>query len=228
MSITRRRSVKSRSVPTSSAPSSGYNPRHLPRKSRLACALCQLACSRCLRPLQYPIATIRVGIPQRSVNRDVQCPRWVKLRRTQYEHMFSALPSNSDIARRSRHVSNVPRRRRPTALGRTISQPAVQRAWRQDDRRQGREVAPVLPLVSPILLRSTSRMESRRAEMSSQWRTPPCSRWQLRPRPLRRGWQVVEVGRASRPVASSIQLRGRATLSPRSSISPGSRPRSIP
>jgi hypothetical protein len=32
----------------------------------------------------------------------------VKLRRTQYEHMFSALPSSSDIARRSRHVSNVP------------------------------------------------------------------------------------------------------------------------
>src|SRR6266550_3545905 len=31
-----------------------------------------------------------------------------KLRRTQYEHMFSALPSNSDIARRSWHVSNVP------------------------------------------------------------------------------------------------------------------------
>jgi hypothetical protein len=31
-----------------------------------------------------------------------------KVRRTQYEHMFSALPSNSDIARRSRHVSNVP------------------------------------------------------------------------------------------------------------------------
>src|ERR1700681_3877274 len=37
-----------------------------------------------------------------------QCPRWVKLRRTQCEHMFSALPSNSDIARCSRHVSNVP------------------------------------------------------------------------------------------------------------------------
>jgi hypothetical protein len=33
----------------------------------------------------------------------------VKLRRTQYEHMFSALPSNSDIARRSRHVSKVPK-----------------------------------------------------------------------------------------------------------------------
>ena len=32
----------------------------------------------------------------------------VKLRRTRYEHMFSALLSNSDIARCSRHVSNVP------------------------------------------------------------------------------------------------------------------------
>jgi hypothetical protein len=32
----------------------------------------------------------------------------VKLRRTQYEHMFSALLSNSDVARCSRHVSNVP------------------------------------------------------------------------------------------------------------------------
>src|SRR6266481_9789539 len=31
-----------------------------------------------------------------------------KLRRIQYEHMFSALLSNSDIARGSRHVSNVP------------------------------------------------------------------------------------------------------------------------
>src|SRR5216684_1127960 len=37
------------------------------------------------------------------------CPMsaWVKLRRTQCEHMFSALPSNSDIARRIRHVSKV-------------------------------------------------------------------------------------------------------------------------
>src|SRR5262249_22725211 len=41
-------------------------------------------------------------------------------------------------------------------------------------------VAPVLLLVSPILLRSTSRMEPRRVEMRSQWRTPPCSRSQLR------------------------------------------------
>src|ERR1700693_1680491 len=32
-----------------------------------------------------------------------------KLRRTHCEHMFSALPSNSDIARCSQHVSNVPR-----------------------------------------------------------------------------------------------------------------------
>src|SRR5947209_281511 len=31
-----------------------------------------------------------------------------KLRRSQYEHMFSALPPNSDIARCSRHVANVP------------------------------------------------------------------------------------------------------------------------
>ena len=36
------------------------------------------------------------------------CPSWVKLRRTQCEHMFSALPSNSDIARRIRDVSKVP------------------------------------------------------------------------------------------------------------------------
>jgi hypothetical protein len=36
------------------------------------------------------------------------CRLRVKLRRTQYEHMFSALPSNSDIARSSRHVSKVP------------------------------------------------------------------------------------------------------------------------
>src|SRR6266581_1387026 len=32
----------------------------------------------------------------------------VKLRRTECEHMFSALPSNSDIARCIRHVSKVP------------------------------------------------------------------------------------------------------------------------
>jgi len=32
----------------------------------------------------------------------------VKLRRTQCEHMISALPSNSDIPRRSRHVSSGP------------------------------------------------------------------------------------------------------------------------
>src|SRR5258708_20277337 len=33
---------------------------------------------------------------------------WVKVRRTQYEYMSSALPSNSDIARRSRHFAFVP------------------------------------------------------------------------------------------------------------------------
>ncbi len=35
-------------------------------------------------------------------------PLGVKLRRTQYEHMFSALPSNSDIARCNRHFAFVP------------------------------------------------------------------------------------------------------------------------
>jgi len=30
-----------------------------------------------------------------------QCPFWVKLGRTQYEHMFSALPLNTDVARGS-------------------------------------------------------------------------------------------------------------------------------
>src|SRR5882762_5895177 len=39
---------------------------------------------------------------------DGEVTLWVKLRRPQYEHMFSALPSNSDIAGCSRHVSNVP------------------------------------------------------------------------------------------------------------------------
>jgi hypothetical protein len=34
--------------------------------------------------------------------------RLAQLRRTQYEHMFSALPSNPDIARRSWHVPNGP------------------------------------------------------------------------------------------------------------------------
>src|SRR6266436_5352113 len=33
---------------------------------------------------------------------------WVKVRRTQYEYMSSALPSNSDIARRRRHFAFMP------------------------------------------------------------------------------------------------------------------------
>src|ERR1700737_231743 len=37
-----------------------------------------------------------------------ECPTRVKLRRTQNEYMFSALPPNPDIARCSRHVSKVP------------------------------------------------------------------------------------------------------------------------
>src|SRR6267378_8395753 len=53
------------------------------------------------------------------IDRRVHTPRplWVKLRRTQYEHMFSALPSNSDIARRSRHVSFVPMNETARAVG---------------------------------------------------------------------------------------------------------------
>src|SRR6202158_4238219 len=53
----------------------------------------------------------RKNVSLRKLLRLGRCPEcrlWVKLRRTQYEHMFSALPSNSDIARRGRHVSNVP------------------------------------------------------------------------------------------------------------------------
>ena len=33
---------------------------------------------------------------------------WVKVRRTPHEYMSSALPSNSDIGRRSRHFAFVP------------------------------------------------------------------------------------------------------------------------
>ena len=55
------------------------------------------------------------------------CLQWVKVRRTQYEYMFSAFLSNSDIARCSRHVSNVPKNepalagRRGGELGRVAS-----------------------------------------------------------------------------------------------------------
>src|SRR5216683_2057121 len=37
-----------------------------------------------------------------------ECLSWVKLRRTQREHMSSGLPLKADIARCSWHVSNVP------------------------------------------------------------------------------------------------------------------------
>ena len=35
-------------------------------------------------------------------------PEWVKMRKSQAEQMYSALPSNSDIARCSRHFEFVP------------------------------------------------------------------------------------------------------------------------
>jgi hypothetical protein len=56
----------------------------------------------------YIITVPKSGEAKPSVS-TAKCPSWVKLRRTRCEHMFSALPSNSDIARRSRHVSNVPK-----------------------------------------------------------------------------------------------------------------------
>jgi len=37
-----------------------------------------------------------------------RCPKWVKLRKTQCEQMFSELPLKADIARCSRHISNMP------------------------------------------------------------------------------------------------------------------------
>src|ERR1700676_4021993 len=58
------------------------------------------------RGLGFPIDITCRGSINASCKRI--CLKWVKLRRTRYEHMFSALPSNSDIARHSRHVSNVP------------------------------------------------------------------------------------------------------------------------
>ena len=62
---------------------------------------------------QHPHPPLDYGLPHgvsnhgRPGSNRPNCPLWVKLRRAQYEHMFSALPSNSDVARRSRHVSNV-------------------------------------------------------------------------------------------------------------------------
>jgi hypothetical protein len=43
-----------------------------------------------------------------TANSNMQCQFRGKLRRTQREHMFSGLPLMADIARSSRHVSNVP------------------------------------------------------------------------------------------------------------------------
>src|SRR5258706_64939 len=69
---------------------------------------------RCMCPRRRRLqwlkpSTLRQGGGQQSaLSAATQCPSWVKLGRTQYDHMFSALPLNSDIARRSRHVSKGP------------------------------------------------------------------------------------------------------------------------
>src|SRR4030081_3926046 len=56
---------------------------------------------------RYDGAAVRKG-SQSTLDAATQCPVGDKMRRTKSEHMFSALPSNSDIARRIRHVSKVP------------------------------------------------------------------------------------------------------------------------
>jgi hypothetical protein len=38
----------------------------------------------------------------------LKCLRWVKMRNTREEQMFSALPLTTDIAQRRRHVGKVP------------------------------------------------------------------------------------------------------------------------
>src|SRR6266403_52088 len=62
------------------------------------------------RPERNSGATVRIlMVVIEAITRwPSRCPLRVKLRRTLCEHMFSALPSNSDIARRIRHVSKVP------------------------------------------------------------------------------------------------------------------------
>src|SRR5258708_36284227 len=59
--------------------------------------------SKDLSPLPVQLTRLRMALVSRCPS-----PRWVKTGKAQCEHMFSALPSNSDIARCSRHVRKVP------------------------------------------------------------------------------------------------------------------------
>jgi hypothetical protein len=74
-----------------------------------------------------------------------------QLRRTQYEHMFSALPSNSDVARRSRHVSNVPISEVPDA---TLWRRQKQRNYSRRQTRNGRMDASAMGCEAKALQRS--------------------------------------------------------------------------
>src|SRR5207302_8749778 len=56
--------------------------------------------------VEVSTATARGRMAARYPRR--QCRVWVKLRRTQYEQMSSAVPTNSGVARCGRHVANVP------------------------------------------------------------------------------------------------------------------------
>ena len=69
------------------------------------------------RPLRH-VRFVPIGDMERLAGNEMRPPTEAaislaltkpQLRRTQYEHMFSALPSNSDIARCVRHVSKVPK-----------------------------------------------------------------------------------------------------------------------
>ena len=70
-------------------------------------------------------------MPQPATDDDqVECPSWVKLRRTQCEQMSSGLLLKADIARCGRHVSNVPTGDMTRRRGRQLIRPDVAISWR--------------------------------------------------------------------------------------------------
>src|SRR5882724_548238 len=88
--------------------------------------------------------------------------KWVKLRRTQYEHMLSALPSNSDIARRSRHFAFVPIAEvadlQPTSRGTTSS---MAQGKAQSPQRQSRVYSTKRKSKSDAQVRRKGKSESK-------------------------------------------------------------------
>jgi hypothetical protein len=61
-----------------------------------------LLCWRDSHPLEWQLASLHLLLHRKRLALSTPC------RSPGASHMFSASPSNSDIARRSRHVSNVP------------------------------------------------------------------------------------------------------------------------